>query len=97
MHFWGLFSFFLGVFNTHSFGKFDPYGGTAPLTKNKHVFYLKIINTFSKSNMHLIVNSRFKEFKNGFEILVELVVFKLRIKTVKMLFESITQEPLPKF
>ena len=34
----------------------------------------------------------FKELKNGIEILVGQAVFK--IKTVKMLFGSITQEPL---
>ena len=40
-----------------------------------------------------------KEFKNGTEILAGQAVFKLWIKTVKMLFGSITQEPLglPKF
>ena len=40
-----------------------------------------------------------KELKNGIEILVGQVVIKLWIKTVKMLFGSITQEPLdlPKF
>ena len=37
-----------------------------------------------------------KELKNGIEILVGQVFFffKLWIKTVKMLFGSITQEPL---
>ena len=41
----------------------------------------------------------FKELKNGIEILVGQAVFKLWIKTVKILFGSITQEPLglPKF
>ena len=40
-----------------------------------------------------------KELKNGIEILVGQVFFKLWIKTVKMMFGSITQEPLglPKF
>ena len=40
-----------------------------------------------------------KELKNGIEILLGQVVLKLRIKTVKMLFGSKTQEPLvlPKF
>ena len=40
-----------------------------------------------------------KELKNGIEILVGQAAFKLWIKTVKMLFGSITQEPLglPKF
>ena len=35
-----------------------------------------------------------KELKNGIEILVGRKVFKLWIKTIKMLFGSITQEPL---
>ena len=35
-----------------------------------------------------------KKLKNGIEILVDQAVFKLWIKTVKMLFGSITQEPL---
>ena len=41
----------------------------------------------------------FKELKNGIEILVGQVVFKLWIKAVKILFGTITQEPhgLPKF
>ena len=41
----------------------------------------------------------FKELKNGIEISVGQAVFKLWIKTVKMLFGLITQEPLglPKF
>ena len=41
----------------------------------------------------------FKELKNGTEILVGKAVLKLWIKTVKMLFGSITQEliGLPKF
>ena len=40
-----------------------------------------------------------KELKNGIEILVGQAVFNLRIKTVNMLFGSITEEPigLPKF
>ena len=45
--------------------------------------------------MHLILNcSRDYIVKNGTGILVDQVVFKLKIKTVKMLFGSITQEPL---
>ena len=36
----------------------------------------------------------FKELKNSIEILVGQAVFKLWIKTIKMLFGSITQEPL---
>ena len=41
----------------------------------------------------------FKELKNGIEILVGQAIFKLWIKTIKMLFGSMTQEPigLPKF
>ena len=41
----------------------------------------------------------FKKLKNGTEIVVGQAVFKLWIETVKMLFGSITQEPLglPKF
>ena len=41
----------------------------------------------------------FKELKNDFEILVDQVIFKLWIKTIKMLFGSISQEQLglPKF
>ena len=40
-----------------------------------------------------------KKLINGIEILVGQAVFKLWIKTVKMMFGSITQEPpgLPKF
>ena len=34
-----------------------------------------------------------KELKNGIEILVGQAVFKLWIKTVKIMFWSITQEP----
>ena len=36
----------------------------------------------------------FKELKNGIEILLDQADFKLWIKTVKMLFGSITQESL---
>ena len=34
-----------------------------------------------------------KELKNGIEILVGQAVFKFKIKTFKMLFGSITEEP----
>ena len=64
------------------------------------VLHLKIINTFLKNNMDLIVNCDLsKELKNGIEILIGQAVSELWIKTVKMLFGSITQEPLglPKF
>ena len=47
----------------------------------------------SQNNQHLL-EKWFKELKNGIEILVGQAVFKLQIKTVKMLFGSITQEPL---
>ena len=40
--------------------------------------------------MHLIINCP----RNGAEILVGQAVFKLWIKTVKIMFSSITQEPL---
>ena len=42
--------------------------------------------------MHLIVKLS-KELKNGIEILVGQAVCKLWIKTFKMLFGSISQEP----
>ena len=54
--------------------------------------YLKIINTVLKNDMRLIVSC--PKLKNGIEILVGQAVFKLWIKTFKMLFGSITQEPL---
>ena len=50
--------------------------------------------------MHLVSCSKsFKELKNGIDILVGQAVVKLWIITVKMLFGSISQEPLglPKF
>ena len=55
--------------------------------------YLKIIKTFSKNNA-CILKWLSKELKNGIEILVGQGVFKLWIKTVKMMFCSITQEAL---
>ena len=62
------------------------------------VLYLKIINTFLKM-AYASYSKLFKELKNDIESLGSRVVFKLWIKTVKMLFGSITQEPLglPKF
>ena len=41
----------------------------------------------------------FKELKNGINILVGRAAFKLLVKTIKILFGSVTQEPLglPKF
>ena len=56
------------------------------------VLYVKIINTFLKNNASGSKLS--KELKNGIEILVGQAVFKLWIKTVKIVFWSITQEPL---
>ena len=40
-----------------------------------------------------------KELKDGIEISVDQLVFKLKIKTVKILLESVTQKllSLPKF
>ena len=56
------------------------------------MLYLKIINTFLKNNL-CIVKQISKELKNSIDILVDQVVFKLWIKTVKILFWPITQEP----
>ena len=77
-------------------------GSTALLTKKKHVLcsISKFETPFWKINKCIIYYSKLsKEFKRGIEILVGQVVFKLWIKTVKMLFASITQElvGLPKF
>ena len=52
------------------------------------MFYRKIIKNFLKNS------KLFKELNNGTEILVGQAVFTLWIKTVKILFGSITQEPL---
>ena len=52
------------------------------------------INTFSKKKTRASYSKLFKELKNGIEILVGQAVFKLKIKTVKMLFGSVTQELL---
>ena len=41
-----------------------------------------------------ILKQIYQGTKNGNEILVDQVVYRLWIKTVKMLFWSITQEPL---
>ena len=43
--------------------------------------------------MHASLGKLFKELKNGIEILVGQMVFTLWIKTVKIMFWSITQEP----
>ena len=48
------------------------------------VLYLKIIN-FLKMN-YASYKQLFKELKNGKEILLGQAVFKLQMKTVKMLF-----------
>ena len=40
------------------------------------------------------LNNLSKELKNGIEILVGKAFFKVWIKTVKMFFGAITQEPL---
>ena len=52
---------------------------------NQHI--LEIISYASYSEL-------FKELKNGIEIILGQAVCKLWIKTVKMLFGSITQKPL---
>ena len=44
--------------------------------------------------MHASYSKLFKELKNGIEILVGQVFLKSWIKTFKMLFGSLTQEPL---
>ena len=57
------------------------------------VLDLKIIGTFLKTDVHLfwkIVQGT----QNGTEILVGQAVFQLWIKAAKMLFGSVTQEPL---
>ena len=54
------------------------------------VLYLKIINIFLKIT-YSSYSKLFKELKNGIEILVGQADFKLLIKTVKMLFGSVTQ------
>ena len=58
------------------------------------VLYLKIINTFWKKwYMHLKANCPGNS-NNGIKILVNQVVFKFWIQTVKILFWSVTQELL---
>ena len=57
------------------------------------MFYLKIINTLSRT-IYESYSKLYKELKNVIQILVGQAVFKLWIKIVKMLFGSITQEPL---
>ena len=60
-------------------------GGTAPLIKNKNV--LCSISKFSTPFGRMAFYGQLsEELKNGIEILVGQVVFKLWIKIVKMLF-----------
>ena len=68
---------------------------TAPPTPKLACFvlYLKMINIFLKI-IYASYSKLSKKLKNGIEILVGQVVFKLWIKTVKMLFGSITQKHL---
>ena len=54
---------------------------------NQHLFF------FKKKIAYALYSKSFKELKNGIEMLVGQAVFKLWIKTVKMLLGSITQEP----
>ena len=64
------------------------------------VLYLKIINILKNNISYISSCSKLsKELENGIDILVVQTVFKLWIKTIKMLIGSITQEPLvlPKF
>ena len=55
--------------------------------------YLKIISIFSQNNARTL-KKIVQEIKNGIEILVGQVVFKLWFKTVKIMFWSITQEQI---
>ena len=52
----------------------------------------EIIGTFLKI-AYLSYGTLFQELKKALEVLVDQVVLKLQIKTLKMLFGSITQEP----
>ena len=58
------------------------------------MLYLKIINTFFEKLNYASLRKLSKELKIDFEILAGQAVFKLWIKTVKILFWSIIQEPL---
>ena len=60
---------------------------------------LKLSTLFLENNTCILYSKLSKELKDGIEILVGQAVCKLWIKTVKMSFGSITQEPLalPKF
>ena len=58
------------------------------------LFFKKVLgNTFLKNNI-ASYSKLFKGLKNDIEVLVGQTVFKLQIKTVKMLFGSIIQEPI---
>ena len=48
--------------------------------------YVKIINNFLKNELFIYKKCSRDSLKNGTEILVGQAVFKLQIKTVKMLF-----------
>ena len=50
------------------------------------VCYLKIINTFFRKIMNASQSLLIKKLKNGIEILAGQAVFKLWIKTVKIMF-----------
>ena len=54
------------------------------------VLYLKIINTFLKNNIYASHGKLSKELKHYIEILVDKAIFKLWIKTFKIMFGSIT-------
>ena len=60
------------------------------------MLYLKIIKEEEKKKTYESYSKLFKELKKRIGILVGLdqAVFKLKITTVKMLFGSITQEPI---
>ena len=76
--------------------EFSHLGGTAPPNQKSACFvlYHKIINIFLKKwYMHLIGNCP-RNQKNGIKFLVGQAVFKLWIKTIKMLFGSKIEELL---
>ena len=63
--------------------------------QNCYVLYLKIINTFLKYDIY-ILKKILQGPQNGIENLMPFGTsgFKFWVKTVKILFWSITQEPL---
>ena len=85
------------IFHNKYSGKHTwPLGGTAPLYSLKlanFVCNLKIINTFLRNDI-CFLKQIVQGTKNGIEIMIGQMIFKLWIKTVKILFWSITQEPL---